>query len=125
MTAAVPTPDPPSSDGDGLEPVPEWTGDRVAAAKFSSPEAIRGALPVQQVAEFDAAYDAALSAARQTLRLDQLRHTLRVWRRMALMAEQDPDGHRQLLATVAEVQRTGQPRPGSVPWTELKTELGL
>ena len=80
---------------------------------------------MEQVAEFDAAYDAALSAARQTLRLDQLRHTLRVWRRMALMAEQDPDGHRQLLATVAEVQRTGQPRPGSVPWTELKTALGL
>ena len=50
-----------------------------------------------------------------------------MWRRMALMTEQDPDGHRQMLATAAEVQRkrTGRPGPGSVPWSELKAELGL
>lgn len=72
--------------------------------------------------EFDTAYGAALTAARQTLRLDQLRHVLRIWRRMALMTEQDPDGHRQMLATAAEVQHTGRPRPGSVPWSELKAE---
>jgi hypothetical protein len=45
--------------------------------------------------------------------------------RAALMTERDPEGHRQMLATVAEVQRTGRPRPGSVPWSELKAELGL
>jgi hypothetical protein len=77
------------------------------------------------VSEFDAAYDDALTAARQTLHLDQLRHVLRMWRRMALLAELDPEGHRQMLATVAEVGRTGRLRPGSVPWSELKAELGL
>jgi hypothetical protein len=113
------------SDADGLEPVPEWAGDAVAAAKFGSPEAIRAALLPEQLAEFDAAYDAALTAARQTLHLDQVQHVLRMWRRMALMTELDPDGHRQMLAAAAEIQRTGRPRPGSVPWSELKAELGL
>jgi hypothetical protein len=132
MTAAAHVPEPhrPSStaadpDVDELEPTPEWAGDAIAARKFGSPEQIRAALLPEQVREFDAAYDDALTAARQTLHLDQLRHVLRMWRRMALLAEQDPDGHRQMLATVAEVQRTGRPRPGSVPWTELKAELGL
>jgi hypothetical protein len=48
-----------------------------------------------------------------------------MWRRQALMTELDPDGHRQMLAAVTEVQRTGRPRPGSVSWSELKAELGL
>jgi hypothetical protein len=30
-----------------------------------------------------------------------------------------------MLATIAEVQHTGRPRPGSVPWSKLKTQLGL
>jgi hypothetical protein len=75
--------------------------------------------------EFDAAFNAALTMAHQTLRLDQLRHVLRMWRRQALMTEQDPEGHRQMLATAAEVQRIGRPRPGSVPWSVVRAELGL
>ena len=90
-----------------------------------SPEAIRTALLPEQVAGFDAAYDAALTVARQTWHPDQLRHVLRMWRRMALMTEQDPDGHRQMVATAAEVQRTGRPRSGSVPWSDLEAELSL
>jgi hypothetical protein len=128
MTAAAHPPEPhgrPAGDVDGLEPTAQWAGDPIAATRFSSPEAIRSALLPEQVAEFDAAYDAALTDARQTLHLDELRRVLRVWRRMALLTEQDPEGHRQLLATIAAVRRTGQPRPGSVPWTDLKTELGL
>jgi hypothetical protein len=108
-----------------VEPVPEWDGDALAARQYASPEAIRAALLPEEVGEFDAAYDAALTAARQTWRLDQLRHVLRVWRRIALMTEQDPEAYRQVLATAAEVQRSGRPRPGSVPWTELQSELGL
>jgi hypothetical protein len=113
------------SDVDGLEPSPEWAGDAIAAERFGSPEAIRAALLPEQVGEFATAFDAALTAARQTLHLDQLRHVLRMWRRMALMTEQDPDDHRQMLTTAAEIQRTGRSRPGSVPWSELKAELGL
>ncbi|MGH3900009.1 MAG: DUF6247 family protein [Pseudonocardiaceae bacterium] len=113
------------SDVDGLEWSPEWTGDAIAATKFGSPEAIRAALLPEQVGEFDAAFDAALTAARQTWHLDQLRHMLRMWRRQALMTERGPEGHRQMLATITEIQRTGHPRPGNVPWSELKAELGL
>jgi hypothetical protein len=130
MTAAAHLPDPhrwapEDSDVDGLEPTPEWAEDAIAGERFGSPEAIRAALLLEQVGEFDAAFDAALTVARQTLRLDQLRHVLRMWRRQALMTERGPEGHRQMLATIAEVQRTGQPRSGSVPWSELKAELGL
>lgn len=110
--------------GHELDPTPTWVGDPVAARRFSSPEQIRAALPPEQVAEFDAAFDAALSAARSTLRLDQLRNVLRVWRRQALLAERDPRGHRRMLAAAAEVTRERAPRAGSVSWNELKAELG-
>ena len=112
-------------DVDGLEPSPEWVGDEVAAKKFDSPETIRAALLPEQTDEFDAAYEAALIAARHTLHLDELRRVLRTWRRVALLTEQDPEGQRQLVATVAEIRRTGEARPGSMPWTELKKDLGL
>jgi Family of unknown function (DUF6247) len=110
---------------DDVEPAPQWVGDPTAAARFGSPEAIRAALLPEQVGEFDVAFDAALTAARQTLRLDQLRHVLQVWRRVALLTEEDPDQYRRMLATATEVTRTGYPRSGSVSWTELRTELGI
>jgi hypothetical protein len=129
VTAAEHLPEHPGegtgADVDGPEPAPEWTGDTLAAQKFGSPETIRAALLPEQVAEFDAAFDAALTSARRTLHLDDLRHVLRVWRRVALVTEQDPERHRETLAAIAEVRRTREPRAGSVPWTELKAELGL
>ncbi len=130
MTAAEQHPEPrrPSEtdpDYDGLELAPTWAGDTIAARRFGSPEEIRAALLPEQVAEFDAAFNAALAIARQTLRLDRLRHVLWMWRRQALMTERDPEGHRQMLTTAVEVQRIGRSRSGSVPWSELKVELGL
>lgn len=112
-------------DSEELEPAPSWAGDTVAAQRFGSPEEIRAALLPEQREAFDLAFNAALAMARQTLRLDQLRHVLRMWRRQALMTERDPEWHRQMLATAAEVQRIGRPRPGSVPWSAVKAELGL
>jgi hypothetical protein len=103
---------------------PEWSGDLVAAARFGSPEAIRAALLPEQVSEFDAAFDAALTSARRTLHLDELRHVLLAWRRVALMTQMDPDAHRETLSAIAEIRRTGAPRPGSMSWEELKVELG-
>jgi len=79
---------------DGVEPAPEWLCDIGAAERFASPEAIRGALLPEHVGEFDAAFDAALTAARQTLRLYQLRLVLQVWRRVASLTERDPDEYR-------------------------------
>lgn len=92
---------------DGVEPAPEWVDDVEAAARFASPEAIRGGLLPVQVEGFDAAFDAALTAARRTLRLDQLRSVLQVWRRVALLTERDPDGYRAMLAAAAEVRQAG------------------
>jgi hypothetical protein len=125
MAAAAHVPEPPRRNSDDLEPAPEWVGDAVAAERFSSPEEIRAALLPEQVDEFDNAFDDALTAARKTLHLDRLRYVLRMWRRQALLTEQDPEGHRQALATAAEVRRTGSPRVGSVPWSALKADLGL
>jgi hypothetical protein len=112
-------------DRDELEPAPTRAGDTITAQRFGSPEEIRAALLPEQAAEFDDAFNAALATARRTLRLDQLRHVLRMWRRLALMTARDPEGHRQMLATAAEVQRIGRSRSRSVPWSELKAELGL
>jgi Family of unknown function (DUF6247) len=115
------------SDGvpDGVEPAPEWVDDVAAAVRFGSPEAIRGALLPEQVGEFDAAFDAALTAARQTLRLDQLRLVLQLWRRVALLTERDPEGYRAMLAAAAAVRQAGRPRAGSMSWDELRAELDV
>jgi len=125
--ASLPDPEGASAGADvnGVEPAPQWVGDHAAAARFGSPAAIRAALLPEQVGEFDAAFDAALTTARQTLQLDQLRHTLQVWRRVALLTEEDPDQYRRMLASATEVARTGRPRPGSVSWMELRAELGI
>lgn len=103
----------------------EWDGDEEAAARFGSPAAIRAALLPEQVAEFDTAYDAALTSARQTLSLDQLHHVLRVWRRVAWQTATDPDSQREVVDAVAEIRRTGAAREGSVSWDDLKAELGI
>jgi hypothetical protein len=110
---------------DGIEPAPQWRGDAVAAARFGSPAEIRAALLPEQQGDFDTAYEAALNEARTTLSLDALQHVLRAWRRMALLTEQDPDKQREMLAAQAEIRQTGRPRPGGMPWSDLKTQLGL
>ncbi|WP_268844422.1 DUF6247 family protein [Streptoalloteichus hindustanus] len=127
MAAPHPEPEhpvPAAGDPEGLEPAVQWAGDATAAARYSSPAAIRAALVPEQVADFDSACEAALADARRSLRLDQLRHVLRTWRRMALLANQDPGAVRRMLATTDEVQRAGRPRQGSVPWERLRADLG-
>ncbi|OKI24907.1 hypothetical protein A6A25_33430 [Saccharothrix sp. CB00851] len=108
------------ADVDGLESAPEWVGDGRAAALFGSPELIRAALLPEHAGEFDAAFDAALSAARRTLRLDQLRSTLQVWRRVALLTREDPEAVRRLVDITVAVRGAGASRPGSVSWDELR-----
>lgn len=128
MTAAAHLPEPSDAGGfdvDGPEPAPEWSGDKLAAQRFGSPEAIRAALLPEQVAEFDAAFDAALTSARRTLHLDELRHVILAWRRVALLTQMDPDRQRETLAAITEIRRTRAPRAGSVSWDDLKAELGL
>ncbi|HEV3361603.1 MAG TPA: DUF6247 family protein [Pseudonocardiaceae bacterium] len=90
-----------------------WVLDDLAEARFGSIAAIRAALLTEDVAEFDAAF-----AANGT-------SVLVAWRRIALLTEQDPACRRQLIDAAAEIRRTCRPRAGSVPWAELKAELGL
>jgi hypothetical protein len=118
-------PGPDRSAERAVEARAEWSGDEEAAARFGSPAAIRAALLPEQAAEFDAAYDAALTSARQTLSLDQLHQVVRVWRRVAWQTETDADALKGMAVAVAEVRRTGSPREGSVSWQELKAELGI
>ena len=113
-----------AADGSG-EARSEWAGDERAAARFGSPAEIRAALLPEQAAEFDAAYNVALTSARQTLSLDQLHHVLRVWRRVALQTATDGESQREMVDAAAEIQRTGAPREGSVSWDQLKAELGI
>jgi uncharacterized protein DUF6247 len=128
MTSAAAFPDPEHRDGadrsdDALEPAATWAGDEIAARRYGSPAQIRAALLPEQLDQFDSAFDSALSAARRTLRLDQLREVLKMWRRQALLTERDPEGHRQFVAAAVQVQRTGRPRPGSVAWSDLKADV--
>ena len=85
----------------------------MAKQRFPSADAIRAALLPENVAEFDAALAANPESA------------LVAWRRIALLTERDPGRQRQLNETIAEIRRTRRPRAGSVPWAELKAELGL
>jgi hypothetical protein len=109
----------------GVEPARTWVGDAVGARRFGSPQEIRAALLPEQVPEFDAAFSSALDSARDTLRLDELRQVLLMWRRQALLAERDPEGHRSVLVVAAEIRRTGRPRAGSSSWDTLKAQLGI
>ncbi|WP_148089026.1 DUF6247 family protein [Saccharothrix texasensis] len=109
---------------DGLESAPERVDGGRTAALFGSPELIRTALPPEHAGEFDAALDAALTAARRTLRLDQPRSILQVWRPVALLNRENPEAARRLVDTTVEA-RQGVSRPGSASWDELRAESGL
>src|ERR1043165_3126410 len=116
MASPTHVPEPDRSADRVAEAPSEWAGDAEAAARFGSPAAIRAALLPEHVAEFDAAYAAALTSARRTLSLDQLHQVLRVWRRVAWQTEADVEA----VKAVVEARRTGVPREGSVSWGDLK-----
>jgi hypothetical protein len=108
VTAAEQDPEPsrPSavdSDRDDLEPAPTWVGDTVAAQRFGSPEEIRAALLPRQVEEFDAAFNAALTMAHQTLRLDHV----------AAAGTDDRAGSRGASADACHGRRSSADRPST------------
>lgn len=126
MTAAERHPEPDGASARTAGPAREpgaWVGDAIATQRYPTPRAIRDALLPEQTVAFDTAFDAALTAARRTLDLDPLHDALRMWRRQALLSEQDPDAQREMLAAVDAVRHLGRPRPGSVPWSELRAEM--
>lgn len=92
----------------------------------ASPAEIRAALVPEERSEFDRQYREALTSAGESYSLDRLEDTLAAWRRVAVVtAAQGPESYRRMLADAERTKRTGELPVGSVPWSQLKTELGL
>ncbi|MPZ80683.1 MAG: hypothetical protein GEV28_09920 [Actinophytocola sp.] len=94
--------------------------------KDASPREIRAALVPEERPDFDRQWRAAMDKATETLDLGEVVKTLDNWRTHAMITDElGKDGYRRWLAKVEHRSRTGDRPPGSVPWSQLKVELGL
>lgn len=92
----------------------------------ATPAQIRDALGDEQAAEFARQWRDVLDRAKDRLDLSEVQEVLEAWRRIAwLTRELGPEGYRRMLADAEQRARTGERPPGSVPWSRLRTELGL
>lgn len=67
-----------------------------------------------------------MDRARDRLDLTEVHEVLESWRRIAwLIADMGIDGYRAMMASAEQRLQTGERAPGSVPWNQLKAELGL
>jgi hypothetical protein len=89
----------------------------------ATPAAIREALLTEDRAEFDAAYQGALTQARESLDLAELFKTLERWRRLALL-QRDPARFSAVVRGAAE-RLAGDPTPGDEPLGETRRRAGL
>lgn len=91
-----------------------------------SPAQVRAALIPEDVAPFDRQWLEGMAKATEHLDLTEVLATLDLWRRVAwLTTANGPDGYRRMLAQADHTLRTGERPAGSVPWHQLKAELGL
>jgi uncharacterized protein DUF6247 len=92
----------------------------------ATPAQIRDALGDHEAAEFAEQWRAAMDRARDRLDLSEVQEVLAAWRRIAwLVTELGPDGYRSMITSAEERIRTGERAPGSIPWEQLKVELGI
>ena len=90
-------------------------------APETMPTAIRDALIDEERAEFERAYQHAMTEATQTLNLTRVLDVLRNYHRIAWLTQrQGPEAHRRMLDHVAHALRTGEPPPGSVSAEDIK-----
>jgi hypothetical protein len=89
----------------------------------ASPHAIRAALLPDDRGAFDAAYTAALDAARECLDLTELFETLEQWRRIAVL-HSDRENFRAVAQRAAELT-TGEPVPDDEPLEITRAKAGL
>ena len=62
----------------------------------------------------------------ETLELSGMYSVLDSWRRRAMITTSlGHNGYRRMQTQAENTLRTGEPAPGSVPWSQLKVELGL
>lgn len=97
------------------------TGDPLLSG--ATPAAIRDALLPQDKTEFDAAYQRALSVAREDLDLTELFRCLEHWRRVALL-QRDPDRFASIARRAAE-RLTDTPTPADEPLAQTRRRAGL
>jgi Family of unknown function (DUF6247) len=88
----------------------------------ATPAEVRAALIDEETGEFDRQWREALAAAAETLDLSGVMAMLDHWRRMAWL-QQDREAYTHMLDTAARLI-AGEDVP-TVPWSELKAELGL
>lgn len=99
---------------------------RARSFREASPREIRAALIPEEQHEFDTSWRAALAMAGETMDLEEVFRTLDAWRtHAALTDELGHRGYRKWLADLERRTRTGERPAGSVPWNQLKAELGL
>jgi hypothetical protein len=94
--------------------------------KDASPREVMAALAPEERADFDRQWRQALAKAADSLDLADVLDVLDSWRRRATITNYlSHNGYREMLARADRILRTGEPEPGSVPWSQLKAELGL
>lgn len=92
----------------------------------ASPAQVRAALIPEDAVEFDRQWREVMTRATDALDLAEVLATLESWRRIAwLTSANGPASYRRMLAKAEDLQRTGELPAGSVPWRQLKAELGL
>lgn len=92
----------------------------------ATPAQIRDALSEPDAADFARQWRAVMDRARDRLDLSEVHDVLQAWRRIAwLTSELGPDGYRRMMESAERRAVTGDRTPGSVPWNQLKAELGL
>ncbi len=90
----------------------------------TTPTAIRDALIDEERAEFECAYQKAITEAAQTLDLTRVLDVLRNYYRIAWLTQRHgPEAHRRMLDHVEHALRTGEAAAGSVSAEEVKALL--
>jgi hypothetical protein len=92
----------------------------------ATPAQIRDALISEDAAEFDRQWREVMQRATDRLDLSEVHEILDSWRRIAWLASvRGPQGYRRTMASAEQRLSTGERGAGSVPWHQLKVELGL
>lgn len=92
----------------------------------ATPAQIRDALGDEEAAEFARQWREVMDRARDRLDLSEVHDVLEAWRRIAwLTRDLGPETYRRMVAEAEDRARTGERSAGSVPWSQVRTELGL
>jgi Family of unknown function (DUF6247) len=85
--------------------------------------AIRACLTPDVMAVFDAEWEFVLDEAKQSKDLRGVHELLAKWRAFAYQELREPGAYFRLLATAAEVQRTGRAPAGNVSVEEMRARI--